>query len=79
MSTLTATRPEIISAVAEVRYESEFPLHLEIVSASGQSQIIPMEDGYAVTVDEDTTEGDIFDLEPVLSRIANTFDRVWPF
>lgn len=79
MSTATAVRPEIADAIAEIRFDTEFPFSLEIVSSEGKSQILPMESGYAITVDEETTEDEILDLEPLMARIARTVDRIWPF
>lgn len=77
MSTATAIRPEILDAVAEVRFETAFPLQLEVVTASGRTQLVPMGHGYGIAVDDSATADDIYDLEPTLERIADTIECAW--
>lgn len=76
MSTATI-RPEVAEAIAEIRFETGFPLNLQIVSTSGATRVVPTGAGYGIEVDESATEDDIYDLSPTLERIADTVECVW--
>lgn len=75
--TLTNLASDVRDALSIVVRDTEFPLTLEVVTGEGESRIIPMGDSYAITVNESTTEDDIFDLEPSLERLSATVNEVY--
>lgn len=76
MSTATV-RPEVVEAIDEIRFATHYPLQLEVVTSSGRTEIVPLGTGYGISVSDDATEEDIYDLEPTLERIADTIETVW--